>query len=117
MGREAGVWLLARPVLAVMGRRHNEALWVTADEVVHDTSWGRERCARSDVVNVMQVLDLPRLLIVVDGPITKELCPRPWRPRRRRRRFDDDMAVDCSMMGHDTGELVSWMQETLPARR
>lgn len=111
----AGAWFLARPILAMLGRRHNEALWVSAEEVVHDTSWGRERCRRSDIDRVIRLLDSSTLIIVVDGQITRELCPRPWRPRPRKRM--DNIAVDCSLMGHDTGELIAWLQEGLPTRR
>lgn len=109
-----GLWFLARAGLALVGRRHDEALWITQREVVHDTAWGRERCARADVTDVVEFEEHDRLIIVSRAPVQRDLCPRPWRRAVVRVR-DDDMGVDCSLMGHTNHELVRWLQETIPA--
>lgn len=109
-----GLWFLARAGLALTGRRHNEALWLTERDVVHDAAWGRERCSRTDVTRVRQQADWQRLLVEVDGPITRELCPRPWRRRRDRLFEEDDMSVDCDLIGPDVLDLVRWLEDSVP---
>lgn len=109
-----GLWFLARAGLALTGRRHNEALWLTEREVVHDTDWGRERCDRSDVADVFGTEDGGRVLVVVHTSVHRQPCPRPFR-RKEVRVGTDDMGVDCSLMGHTSDDLARWLLDTVPA--
>lgn len=103
----AGVWFLGRFALSVTGRRSNETLWVTADSVRHDSTWGTVWCARSSVTDAAARRG-SRLVLVLDGPARVRPCPRPW--RRPRRTPPDSVVVDCSTMGHDAPDLARWIE-------
>ena len=45
-------WFTGRWVVRGLGRCRREALWVTDDEIVHDSERGRARVDRADVVRV-----------------------------------------------------------------
>ena len=50
------------------------------------------------------------LLLKVDGPIRRELCPRPW---RRSRAEDDSIVVSCAWLGPDVDDLATWLSTEL----
>jgi hypothetical protein len=103
-----GAWFLVRVGLTLAGRRHGEGLWLTATEVGHDAAWGRERVRRDQVVRVRAVGGTTYLLLRVEGPIRRELCPRPWR-RGRSRSDDDTIVVDCAWLGPAVDDLAAWL--------
>ncbi|MCW2817922.1 MAG: hypothetical protein JWR42_709 [Marmoricola sp.] len=107
-----GAWFLARVVLTVLGRRRNEAVWLTPEEVVHDGPAGRERLRRTAVQRVRHAEGTHLLRIVSDGPVERETCPRPWRPRRRGTR-PDDLWVDLALVGHDLDDVAAWLHEEI----
>lgn len=106
-----GAWFLVRVLLTLTGRRRNEALWLTPDEIVHDTSWGRERVRRDQVVRVRASTVAPDLVLHVDAPVRRQLCPRPW--RQRVGSPSGRVVVDCSRMGHEVTDLADWLREEL----
>jgi hypothetical protein len=105
-----GAWFLVRVVLTLAGRRHNEGFWLTATEVGHDAAWGRERVGRDQVAQVRSIGGSALLRLQVDGPIRRQLCPRPW---RRRRTPDDGITVSCAWLGPDVEDLAGWLRAEL----
>lgn len=88
-----GAWFLVRVLLTVTGRRRNEAVWVTADAVVHDSAAGRARRPRAEVVDVRATGRGSWLvLVLLDGP---------------------SVVVDCSRMGPDAEVLAGWLRGEL----
>lgn len=49
------------------------------------------------------------LVLDVDGGVHQRLCPRLWRTGRRVATAGD-IVVDCSLMGHDAGDLAEWLR-------
>ncbi|MDN4162291.1 hypothetical protein [Nocardioides abyssi] len=129
----AGAWFGVRALLAVAGRRRVEALWLTADHVVHDASWGRERVGRDQVSEVRPIKGTSYVLLRVDGPVERTLCPRWWRGADRRARPGDRtvagtgagtgsgrIELRCADLGHDPADLAAWVRDELglaPGRR
>lgn len=107
-----GAWFLVRVGLSLAGRRRNDALWLTAADVVHDSRSGRERVSRDQVRHTWAVDGTTYLLLVVAGARCSELCPLPWRPRRGAVR-DDEIVMECSRLGHDVDALARWLQDQL----
>lgn len=97
-------WLVGRVALTLTGRRRLEALWLTADEVVHDATWGRARADRGQITRVRRLGATAYVALDVAGAVRRELCPRPWRGRVR---VTDALVLDCSWTGHDPGELAT----------
>jgi hypothetical protein len=108
-----GAYFLVRVVLTVTHRRRNEALWVTARELVHDTPGGRARVARAHVVRARRIGDTPHVLLKLDGPVHRTRCPRPWRPRPNRLANEGELVLDTSWVGHDTDTVVDWLRAQL----
>lgn len=108
-----GVWFLGRAGLALAGARRHEALWLTADAVIHDSGRGRARCPCTRVAGAAGSRGGSRLLLLLDGPPELRACPRPWR-RRVRRTTPDSILVDCSGMGHDAADLAQWIRSGRP---
>jgi hypothetical protein len=105
----AGLWLLVRVLLAVAGPRRREAIWLTADHVVHDCVAGRVRVARSAVVDVRA--GKAYVLVEHDGSAERRLSPRPW---RREGRLDDRrLLVELAHLGATADDLVSWLRTEL----
>lgn len=104
-----GAWFLVRVLLGVTGRRGRQTLWLTEREVVHDSSRGRARAPRSDVV---QVTDRgARVMLRLDRPAQLRLCPRPWRsgcpvPL-------ETIHLVCSDTGHRAADVVRWVRSEL----
>jgi hypothetical protein len=103
-----GAYFTGRVVLLVTGRRRNEALWLTTDEVVHETSWGVERVRREQVRRVARVGGTTYLALEVEGPVQVRPCPRLWRRRGAGPR-PGQILVHCSRMGHDASDLAGWL--------
>jgi hypothetical protein len=108
-----GLWFLVRVVLTVTGRRRREALWITPDEVVHDSPHGRERAAREHVTRARRIGDTPHLLVQLDGPLHSTRCPRPWRPRPNRLADPGEIVLDTSWTGHDPDVVLAWVRDEL----
>ncbi|WP_126688228.1 hypothetical protein [Nocardioides ferulae] len=110
----AGTWLLGRVILTAAGRRHREAVWLSATEIVHDAAWGRERVSREAVTRVRASTapGADTLVIEVDGPIDRQLVPAPWRSRRAGSP-DGRMLVGCALMGHAASDLAPWLADEL----
>lgn len=108
-----GLYFLVRVVLTVTHRRRNEALWVTAREVVHDTPGGRAWVAREHVVRVRRIGETPHVLVKLDGPVHRTRCPRPWRPRPNKLADEGELVIDTSWVGHDTDVVVAWLRDEL----
>lgn len=106
----AGAWFLVRVGLGLVGRRSRETLWVTAGEVVHDSSWGRARGACGDVVDVSG--RGTRLVIRFNAPVGMAPCPRPWR-RGRRPAPPDAILFFCFGTGHEAEDLAGWVRSEL----
>ncbi|GGO77882.1 hypothetical protein GCM10012276_34020 [Nocardioides deserti] len=115
-----GAWFGVRALLAITGRRRVEALWLTADHVVHDAPWGRERVGRDQVSEVRPISGTSYVLVRVDGPVERTLCPRWWRgPDRRARPADDTgggtgrVELRCADVGHEPADLGAWLRDEL----
>lgn len=108
-----GAWFAVRVLLAVLGRRHNEALHVTGDAVVHESARGTARCARDQVVTVRARGE--SLVLLSATPVEVTACPRPWRLRRGRGTART-MVVDCSLMGHEARDLARWLESVVVER-
>lgn len=124
-----GAWFGVRALLAITGRRRVEALWLTADHVVHDAPWGRERVGRDQVSEVRPISGTSYVLLRVDGPVERTLCPRWWRGPDRRARPAEGTGAEtgtgrielrCADVGHDPADLAAWVRDELglePGRR
>ena len=99
-----GLWFVGRVALVVVGRRRRPALWLTADEVVVDSSAGRARAARTAVRTVRP--SGRRLVLALDRDAAWEPAPRPWRPSATRR---DTLVMDCTDTAHRAGDLADWL--------
>jgi hypothetical protein len=105
-----GAWFLVRAALSAAGRRRNEALWLTADQLVHDTVNGRERCDRREVTAVRPVGHF--VIADLGAAGTGRVPPLLW---RRKRRLDDPRTIvfDTQMVGHSPEQLTSWLRDQL----
>lgn len=101
-----GLYFAARLLLAVVGRRRNEAIWLTATEVVHDASWGRERVRREQVTRVRPAIGSAQVVLEIEEPARRAVCPRAWRHGRPE---DARIVVDCSWMGLEAADLARWL--------
>lgn len=106
----AGAWFLVRVVLTLGGRRRPEALWLTGDDVVHDAAWGRERVRRDQVARVRAATTVDRLVLEVEGPVSRQTCPRPW---RRAVPGPGTIELDCAWTGHAAHDLAAWLADEL----
>lgn len=104
-----GAWFLVRALLAVSGRRRNEALLVLDDYIVHSTPAGWSGCPRSSVQLVRGRGNA--VVLILESPAVVTECPALWRGRRRI--AADSMVVRCSMMGHTAESLANWLQDEL----
>ena len=109
----AGAWFLVQVALTLSRRRCNETLWLTSTEVGPDAPWGRERVRRDQVTRVRGLSGTPYLILQVDEPIQRRLCPRPW--RRHRPTDPAAILVNCAWMGHDATDLAAWLRTELGA--
>ncbi|MDF1605134.1 hypothetical protein [Nocardioides sp. YIM 152315] len=107
-----GAYFLVRVILTITGRRRNHALWLTPHEIVHDAPWGRERVRREQVVRVRPATASAELVLEVDGPVGRQVCPRPWR-RTRLDAGSSRIVADCSMTAHEAGDLAAWLGSEL----
>lgn len=101
------IWPAGRVVLALLGRRHSDALWVGADEVLGYDGHGSYRCSRGDVVKVIGGTESDTV-IVVASHVERRPCPRPWAGRRRW--ADDELGLDCTLTAHDPEGLAAWLR-------
>lgn len=106
-----GAWFLRRVLLALTGRRRVEALWLTAEEVVHDAGRRRERVRREQVTRVRPSTVGAALVLEVEGPVSRTPATRPSRARTRARA--DRVVVDTSRMGHVSADLAAWLAREL----
>ncbi|TQL70280.1 hypothetical protein FB381_4209 [Nocardioides albertanoniae] len=104
-----GAWFLARALLAIGGRRRNEALVLLDDYIVHNTPAGWAGCPRSAVQIVRGRGNA--VVLMLESPAVVTECPAPWRGSRRI--AADSMVVRCSMMGHTAEGLADWLQQEL----
>lgn len=104
-----GAWFLVRALLAVGGRRRNEALLLLNDYIVHNTPAGWSGCPRSSVQMVRGRGNAVVLILKAPAVVTE--CPALWRGSRRI--AADSMVVRCSMMGHTAEGLAEWLQDAL----
>lgn len=104
-----GAWFLVRALLAVVGRRRNEAFLLLDDYIVHNTPAGWAGCPRSSVQKVRGRGNAVVLILEPSAVVTE--CPAPWRGSRRI--AADSMVVRCSMMGHTAEGLADWLQQEL----
>ena len=103
----AATWPLGRVAWALAGRRHNDALWVTSDEVVGLGGDGSRRCTHDDVIKVIAGTSTDTV-IVVARHVERRRCPRPWRGRSRW--AEDEIGIDCSLTAHDPRGLATWLR-------
>ncbi|WP_328527393.1 hypothetical protein OG984_16585 [Nocardioides sp. NBC_00368] len=104
-----GAWFLIRALLAVVGRRRNEALLFLDDYVIHRTPAGWSGCPGSSVQAVRGRGNA--VVLILDSPAVVTECPALWRGSRRI--AADSMVVRCSMMGHTAEALADWLQDAL----
>lgn len=104
-----GAWFLVRVVLAVTGRRRNEAFLLLDDYIVHSSPAGWSGCPRSSVQVVRRRGNA--VVLILESPAVVTECPAMWRGRRRI--AADSMVVRCSMMGHTAEALADWLQDEL----
>jgi hypothetical protein len=105
-----GAWFLVRAALSVTGRRRNEALWITAEQLVHDTVNGRERVDRREVTAVRPVGHF--VIADLGAAGTGRLPPLLWR-RKRRLGNPRTIVFDTQMVGHTPDQLASWLRDQL----
>lgn len=104
------IWPAGRVVLALLGRRHSDALWVSADEVLGFDGHGSYRCSRGDVVKVIGGTESDTVIVVATR-VHRRPCPRPWAGRRRW--ADDELGLDCTVTAHDPEGLATWLRAEL----
>lgn len=104
-----GAWFLVRALLAVGGRRRNEAFLLLDDYIVHSTPAGWSGCPRSSVQMVRGRGNA--VVLILEAPAVVTECPALWRGSRRI--ATDSMVVRCSMMGHTAEDLADWLQDAL----
>lgn len=105
-----GLWFAVRVALVALGRRRRPALWLTDDELVVDSTSGRARAARTSVLHARG--RGRRLVVEVDGPVTRRACPRPW---RRGTLPSSTLVLDTSDIGHRAEDLAGWVQDQVGA--
>jgi hypothetical protein len=108
------LWFVGRWTTRALGHCRPEALWVTDQEVVHDSERGRARLARADVVEVLgwddadgAGTDVLTLRTSTEpqrsfGPRLLTLSRRPGSPTRT--------SVQTTLMGHPAPEIAAWLQ-------
>jgi hypothetical protein len=104
-----GTWFLTRALLAVGGRRRNEALLLLDDYIIHNTPAGWSGCPRSSVQMVRGRGNA--VVLILESPAAVTECPALWRGSRRL--TTDSMVVRCSMMGHTAEALADWLRDAL----
>jgi hypothetical protein len=102
------VWFGVTVALAVLGRRRRPAMWLTATDLVVDSSAGRAVAPRGDVRRVRP--RGRRLVVELEHDADWRLAPRPWRRPDGPR---DILVLDCSDIGHRSGDLADWLAHEL----
>lgn len=98
----------------MVGRCRPEALWVTDEEVVHDSERGRARLARADVVDVRGWDDADGagtdILVIETGSEPRRSFGLRLLTLTRSPRSATRTSVQTTLMGHPAPEIAAWLQ-------
>lgn len=107
------LWFAGRWATRAAGRCRLEALWVTDEEVVHDSERGRARLARADVVGVLGWDDADGGGTDVVAITTSTAPRRSFGPRlltlTRTPTSATRTSVQTTLMGHPAPEVAAWL--------
>lgn len=106
-------WFAGRWTTRAAGRCRREALWVTENEIVHDSERGRSRVARPDVVRVQGWDDADGAATAVMAVISSAAPDRSCGPRlltlTRTPTSGTRTTVETTHMGHPAHEIAAWL--------
>jgi hypothetical protein len=107
------LWFASRWTTRAAGRCRPEALWVTEEEIVHDSERGRARLARTDVVEVLGWDDADGAGTDVVTLRTRTEPRRTFGPRlltlHREPGSTTRTSVQTTLMGHPAPEIAAWL--------
>ena len=106
-------WFTGRWVVRGLGRCRREALWVTDDEIVHDSERGRSRVARAEVVRVQGWDDADGDATDVVAVISSVAARREFGPRlltlTRGPRSATRTSIETTRMAHSAPAIAEWL--------
>ena len=106
-------WFAGRWVVRALGRCRREALWVTEDEIVHDSERGRSRVDRADVVRVQGWDDADGATTDVVAVISRVAARRAFGPRlltlNRSPRSATRTSIETTRMAHPAPAIAEWL--------
>ncbi len=106
-------WFTGRWVVRGLGRCRREALWVTDDEIVHDSERGRARVDRADVVRVQGWDDAHGAAPDVVSVVTRVPARREFGPRlltlNRGPRSATRTSIETTRMAHPAPAIADWL--------
>lgn len=108
-----GVWIGGWVLMAVIGRRHNEALSVGNSMVFHRANWGSETCSLASVTGAEPGVSGKVLIIESGTPVNRVVSPWPWPGKPPS--APNQMKVKTSLMGHSAQDLAAWLRTQVPS--